>query len=544
MYNNRQQIIRAIQRLHRRGEPLNITAVKRQHSELIKAVYKIKPFWGWKRAIEAACLRYTELKVELQNFIVCEVCRKDYMNLTVHLVKKHGIEPREYLIDYPDAPLTCEALRAQWSRMHSDIAHHWEKLWSKEYLLDRVSALHELGLPVNAHWVRHHEVNLLHYARRYGLNDWNDVLRAVSLDPRQIYFTLRYPDKLAVIKAIQARHKLGIPLTFTALVKSDRADHSLSKNATRYFGSWYEAVRAAGFSPESIFKEIRLNRLKRSKYPDKQSVVQAIHERQQRGSPLDITAIKDEQQADYALLHSAWQLFGAWRTALLAAGIDPQTVCPQRKKRYPDSATVIRGIRDRHARGLSLNISKLYRGDHVDTALASQAVHHFGAWHQALRAAGLDPLAVLKPGKQARKYSSKDAVLAEVRNRLKRRWPINHAALYRGSHINPPLATAGTKYFGSWPQTLQAVGIDARSLGAELRRQKRFYPDKKSVLTAVRERIRKKFAVNYLSLVAGKHRATTLLAWGTKYFGSWNKALKAAGLDPRTIVKHRHFTAF
>ena len=43
-----------IRRLFARGEPLNICAVKRNHPELVKAVYEIKPFWGWKRALEAA----------------------------------------------------------------------------------------------------------------------------------------------------------------------------------------------------------------------------------------------------------------------------------------------------------------------------------------------------------------------------------------------------------------------------------------------------------------------------------------------------------
>ncbi len=41
-----QQIIRKIQQLHRRGEPLNISAVKRSHPELIRAVYNAKPFRG------------------------------------------------------------------------------------------------------------------------------------------------------------------------------------------------------------------------------------------------------------------------------------------------------------------------------------------------------------------------------------------------------------------------------------------------------------------------------------------------------------------
>ena len=52
--NHQRELTRRIRGVFEHGEPLNICAVKRNHPELMKAVYEIKPFWGWKRALEAA----------------------------------------------------------------------------------------------------------------------------------------------------------------------------------------------------------------------------------------------------------------------------------------------------------------------------------------------------------------------------------------------------------------------------------------------------------------------------------------------------------
>ena len=45
------QLVRQIQRLHLRGEPLNITAVKRQHPKLMERVYAVQPYWGTGAAV-------------------------------------------------------------------------------------------------------------------------------------------------------------------------------------------------------------------------------------------------------------------------------------------------------------------------------------------------------------------------------------------------------------------------------------------------------------------------------------------------------------
>jgi len=75
MNAEKRSIIREIERLHARRESLNITAVKRNHPDLIKRVYRVRPFWGWKRALEDAGLDYSTINTELLTSIAKSAAR-------------------------------------------------------------------------------------------------------------------------------------------------------------------------------------------------------------------------------------------------------------------------------------------------------------------------------------------------------------------------------------------------------------------------------------------------------------------------------------
>lgn len=48
--------------------------------------------------------------------ISCEVCQREFSNITTHLIKKHGINAKEYQLKYPDAKLVSEAFREKQSK--------------------------------------------------------------------------------------------------------------------------------------------------------------------------------------------------------------------------------------------------------------------------------------------------------------------------------------------------------------------------------------------------------------------------------------------
>ncbi len=76
----KKEIIREIRQLHSRREPLNISAVKRNHPKLIERVYAMQPFWGWKRALEDAGLDYSKINTELLDYIDCKICGRESRN--------------------------------------------------------------------------------------------------------------------------------------------------------------------------------------------------------------------------------------------------------------------------------------------------------------------------------------------------------------------------------------------------------------------------------------------------------------------------------
>src|SRR6266852_231131 len=95
-------VIREIQRLHARRAPLNISAVKRNHPTLIERVYAVRPFWGWKRALEDAGLDYSKINTELLDYIDCKICGRDLGTLPVHLLRKHDVTVEDYRDEYED----------------------------------------------------------------------------------------------------------------------------------------------------------------------------------------------------------------------------------------------------------------------------------------------------------------------------------------------------------------------------------------------------------------------------------------------------------
>src|SRR5712692_9039123 len=110
---SQRNIIRDIQRLDARRAPLNIAAVKRSHPKLIERVYAVRPFWGWKRALEDAGLDYAKINGELRDYVDCKICGRDIGAPGYHLISQHQVTPEEYRPECPDAELHCEGGRAR-----------------------------------------------------------------------------------------------------------------------------------------------------------------------------------------------------------------------------------------------------------------------------------------------------------------------------------------------------------------------------------------------------------------------------------------------
>lgn len=140
----KQRIIRQIKRLYVKREPLNVSAVRRRHPKLIEVVYAIKPFWGWKQALEDAGIPNSNINVELQDYCTCLICGEEAAILTSHLAGSHQLTPQEYREEFPSADIMAETIRAARVRAKAAISH-LEPIWSWEYALDRTWEFYKRG---------------------------------------------------------------------------------------------------------------------------------------------------------------------------------------------------------------------------------------------------------------------------------------------------------------------------------------------------------------------------------------------------------------
>lgn len=131
-----------------------------------------------------------------------------------------------------------------------------------------------------------------------------------------------------VIGSIQDRHHLGLALNPQLL---QHEDASLLAAGRRYFGSWPQALRAAGVPPLQRLESPRHQR----GYWTRERLITEIRRHAAQGHPLYAHAM---QQLDNRLVSACTYHFGCWANALQQSGFDPQSIRAN-VHHSPDSVT-------------------------------------------------------------------------------------------------------------------------------------------------------------------------------------------------------------
>jgi len=240
-------------------------------------------------------------------------------------------------------------------------------------------------------------------------------------------------------------------------------------------------------------------------------VLRAILEREAAALPLNSAAVLRHDPRLHGRI--VW-LFGRWDAAMKAAGIDPDRV---RSHRRWSACAVVKRIMQLANEGRPLNLLAIQKSEAV---LASAAFRYFASWDEALEAAGLDP-------REWRKRLPKWAphrVTQAIRKIHDQGGKLNHAAVGHSS-----LARAAVNLFGSWNAALRAAGLDPE----EIRVYRRPWT-REEVVAEIRRKHSAGEALNAKDVTPYSLRRT-----GRVFFGSWDVALAAAGLDPNGIRKKR-----
>ncbi|MBN2536906.1 hypothetical protein JXB37_01370 [candidate division WOR-3 bacterium] len=125
---------------------------------------------------------------------------------------------------------------------------------------------------------------------------------------------------------------------------------------------------------------------------------------------------------------------------------------------------------------------------------------------------------------------SRDEVVREIRSISARGGQLNSGHVAR---TFPALAYAARKYVGSWEAAIEAAGLDYSAI-----RRKNFW-NRRRIVERIKE-LNREGKPLHVSLAEREYRG--LVGAATMYFGSWQKAIRAAGLDYSKIKRQKDWS--
>lgn len=193
------------------------------------------------------------------------------------------------------------------------------------------------------------------------------------------------------------------------------------------------------------------------------------------------------------------------------------------------AAKVIATIQRLHERGVDLSPTGI-RKSHSALFSSARSKSHFGSWKAAVTAAGLD-YSKIKRGKQV---WSRERILRRISHAyqthedlLSGEFKLRHKKLYS--------AACAKRYFGSWKKAIEAAGIDYSALRSE------HFWSRQRILRTIREIQGRGELLNW-SALNSRYPSLYRAARRPENFGSWRKAVEAAGIEPAQVIINHQWT--
>lgn len=186
------------------------------------------------------------------------------------------------------------------------------------------------------------------------------------------------------------------------------------------------------------------------RYWDAQTIASEILRRYNAKKALHYTGVADD---NLSLLRAATRYFGSWEAAITFAGLDYDEI---RLYKVWTRMRIIARIRELWQKGEDLSWRHVSMTLDPQLAGAATKKKHFGSWSRALEAAGLDYDLISRYIRW-----SDERILEKVREFHNGGRRMN-AKKMEAEEI--ALLTAARRRFGSWPQALQAAGLQASEI--------------------------------------------------------------------------------
>jgi hypothetical protein len=333
-------------------------------------------------------------------------------NDVIHLVKERS---------HQNLPMTH--LWQTESRLYSAIKRHFGNL---------PNALEVAGIPMRRRevWTKARIIGLIRHRQEHGpplAHVWRDDKRLFSAATKH-FGNWRNALKAALVP-IRKRERWskskiieGLKATYRGQPRFREQYPDLAGAAYRFFGGFFQALEAAGLEPP-------VGRWTKAR------IIESIQELYMKKLPLEISGCGDKRLAYAAKRH-----FGNWREAVKAAGLESR-LPPVATTKVWTRAMVIKAIQV-----VAASESGLSRAWCEHSQLYEVAFRLFGTWNDAVLSAGFKP---------SRRRWTSNAVLDEIRARQSAGLPLSSSIFKE----DPPLAGAATRLFGSWSLALDAAGI-------------------------------------------------------------------------------------
>ena len=192
-----------------------------------------------------------------------------------------------------------------------------------------------------------------------------------------------------------------------------------------------------------------------------------------------------------------------------------------------DKTNILQKLRQLHKAGKDLSYNAMCRSMQ---ALLSAAAYHFGSYRAAVEKAGIDYAEVIR-----RPRWTKQLIIKLIKNAKRKGEDLHWSAVTkrRDEVGKAAFASLQPRLFGRWDRALHAAGLDAD----EVARYRKW--DRNSIVFELKSRVQDREPLNSGAIQTedpGLHAAAV------RHFGSYDKAMSAARIDPSSVRQRRTWT--